>query len=88
MVVTDAHEVLEKLTRSIEGGDTASVSVTAHQLKGMLSTFETESPVIELQELIETARRKDADATRDQFQSLQPQLAELLEEISGLQEYA
>ncbi len=88
MVVTDAQDVLTKLTRSIEAGDTASVSVTAHQLKGMLSTFETDSPVTELQELIETARRKDAEATGEQFRSLQPQLAELLAEISELQKYA
>ena len=88
MVVTDAEDVLAKLTRSIDAGDTASVAVTAHQLKGMLSTFETDSPVTELQELIETARRKDTAATRDQFQSLQPQLADLLAEIAELQKYA
>lgn len=86
MVASDAEEVLAKLTRAIEAGDTASVSVTAHQLKGMLSTFETDSPVTELQELIDAARRHDAEATREQFQSLEPQLSELLAEISALQQ--
>ncbi len=88
MVVSDAHEVLGKLTHAVDQGDTAATAVTAHQLKGMLSTFETDSPVIELQELIETARRGDHASMQQQFRLLEPRLTDLLDEISALQEYA
>lgn len=85
LVIADADEVVARLRLAVEQGRCEEAARSAHQLKGMLSTFETGSPVIELQELIDAARAGDAATTREQHQLLQQDVQQLLNEIQNLQ---
>lgn len=85
LVSADADGVLDELREHLRRGDVAESARSAHKLKGMLSTFETGSPITELQELIDTARRGDGAACRRQFASLEGKVETLLTEIGQLQ---
>jgi Hpt domain len=84
MVAEDAPAVLQELRDSVATKDMENTAVTAHKLKGMLSTFETAGPVLELEELISSARAgKEADV-KLQLKVYEPRLTKLLDEISSL----
>jgi hypothetical protein len=53
-------------------------------LKGLLSTYKTESPVKELQAVIELAKTEDYSACRQLITSLLPSLERLIEQINQL----
>lgn len=84
MVIQDANQVYEQLKRSIEVEDSPATAATGHKLKGMLSTFETNSPIIELQELIEMARRGESETVRRQFELIRPDVERLIDEVGNL----
>jgi HPt (histidine-containing phosphotransfer) domain-containing protein len=80
----DAPGLLAQMNRHLEAGDLADYAHTAHALKGLLSTFETNDPVKEMQPLIDAARQSDADKVESQHISLHPKLESLLGEITAL----
>lgn len=84
MVVDDAPVIVEKLDQQVDQESLADVATTAHKLKGMCSTFETGSPVVELEEVIHAARTGKADEARATYHSCQPLIHRLLGEIAEL----
>lgn len=82
--VADAPEVLETLARQVEEEDTKVAATTAHKLKGMCSTFETGSPMTELEELVQSAKHGRTEAARATFKICRPQIESLLAEVTAL----
>ncbi len=85
IVVDDAGDVLKAFRQAIVDGDFTEAAHAAHQLKGMLSTFETGSPVIDLQEIIDAARNCDGDTASRRFDAIAPGLRQLIAELAELQ---
>ena len=81
MVAEDAPAVLNDLREQVAAKEMQEVAATAHKLKGMLSTFETAGPVLELEELISSARQGQVQETASLFKLFERQIHELLNEI-------
>jgi hypothetical protein len=84
MVAEDAPEVLSDLRRYVEANEMQDVAATAHKLKGMLSTFETSGPVLELEELIVSARKKRTQEVASSFKSLEGEIEKLIDQVLSL----
>ncbi len=81
MVSEDAPDVLESLRAQVAADQLPLVASTAHKLKGMLSTFDTAGPVLELEELIASAREGKPHQVAIYFQSVESHVEALLQEI-------
>ncbi len=81
MVAEDAPEVLNNLRDQIALQDTQQVASTAHKLKGMLSTFETAGPMLELEELISSAKKGHPKDVASHFAAVEGEIEVLLNEI-------
>ena len=88
LVTEDAPAVFSKLKFQLAAGELSDAATTGHQLKGMLSTFETDGPVIMLQELIHSARGGDKKEAVGVLSSCEADIEELLTEIRELGEGA
>jgi len=84
-VVVDAPEVLAELRAQVAAGQLRDVAATAHKLKGMLSTFETGGPVMELQEVINAAKDGSWEECRSAFRQCDDGISFLINEIATLQ---
>ena len=84
IVTEDVPAVLAKFKKQLASGKLSEVSVTGHQLKGMLSTFETGGPVILLQEVILSARQGNQQDAEDSFDRCAVGISSLIEEIKQL----
>jgi Hpt domain len=84
MVAEDAPEVLSDLRKYVAADEMQEVAATAHKLKGMLSTFETSGPVLELEELIVSARKKQTQEVASSFKSLEGEIEKLIHQILSL----
>ena len=82
----DAPELLHRLDKSIEVGDWSGYASTAHSLKGLLSTFETQEPVSRIQPLIDAARQAEGEAVIARHAMLRTKLQVLIAEIESLRE--
>lgn len=84
MAAEDAPVLLTKLEGEIEHRRLDAAAHTAHALKGLLSTFETDSPVEDLQPLIEAVRENDGVEAQRFFRVLKPDLNELVYQVREL----
>jgi len=84
MVAEDAPAVMNDLREQVAAKEMQQVAATAHKLKGMLSTFETAGPVLELEELISSARKGQTQDTASLFKRSERQINELLDEILSI----
>lgn len=84
LVTEDAPQVFESLKTQLNADELDEVAATGHQLKGMLSTFETDGPVLCLQELIYAARRGDGPEARDTLHRCESEINALINEIRQL----
>ena len=84
LVSEDAPQVFENLKSQLAADELDEVAATGHQLKGMLSTFETEGPVLCLQELIHAARRGDGAETKELLHRCEMEINTLIHEIRQL----
>ena len=84
MVAEDAPDVINDLREQVAKGEMQRTAATAHKLKGMLSTFETDGPVLELEELILSARKGQRQETASQFKIFDRRINELLDEIVSI----
>jgi uncharacterized protein YdbL (DUF1318 family) len=84
MVAEDAPEVLSDLRKYVAADEMHEVAVTAHKLKGMLSTFETSGPVLELEELIAAARKNHAQDVASSFKTLEGEIEKLIDQVLSL----
>lgn len=84
MVAEDAPLVMEELRENVAADELQRVATTAHKLKGMLSTFETAGPVLDLEELILCARKGQAAEVRSLFRAFDRRIKALLDEILSI----
>jgi HPt (histidine-containing phosphotransfer) domain-containing protein len=84
MVAEDAPEVLSDLRRYLEANEMQEVVATAHKLKGMLSTFETSGPVLELEELMVSARKNQMQEFTSSFNKLEGEIEKLIDQVFSL----
>ena len=84
IVTEDVPAVFAKLKDQLATGRLTEVPVTGHQLKGMLSTFETRGAVVLLQEVISSARKGNQQEADDEFHRCAAELDSLIEEIKQL----
>ncbi|WP_404305429.1 Hpt domain-containing protein [Neorhodopirellula lusitana] len=84
MVTDDAPEVIVRLEQQLEQTEMEEAAASAHKLKGMLSTFETDSPVAELEEVVHAARGGNSRQASESFQACRAPIHELLREIAAL----
>ncbi len=86
LVAEDAPEVLVALKSNLVAGNLQEVAAAGHQLKGMLSTFETDGPTIQLQQVIHTAREGDLKEAKAVFSRCEGEIGQLMKEIALLAE--
>lgn len=84
MVNDDAPQVWKLFRQELEAGALSKAADAGHKLKGMLSTFETESPVLELQECILAARAGNLDDAKSTLRACESAIDQLLAEIDQL----
>lgn len=65
-----------------ENCDDAAKSL--HKLKGMLSTFDSDGVVIDIQEMLELARKQKLNELRKEFQSHLDAVSALTQEVTSL----
>lgn len=86
MVVDDVPVIINDLQSQLDQKAMTEAAAHAHKLKGMCSTFETGSPVVELEEVIHAARAGKVDEACDTFNRCRPQIKQLIDDIAALTE--
>ncbi|MCC9602780.1 Hpt domain-containing protein [Stieleria sp. JC731] len=84
VTLPDCPDVIARIQSELEDGDAAKAASSLHKLKGMLSTYETEGVVIEIQEMLAMARRGSVQECKSMFEKELPRINALTEEIQVL----
>lgn len=80
----DGPPMLRQVRDALADGNCSEAARTGHALKGLLSTFESGSPVDELQPMIDAARLDDIGTARQAHETAAPKLEKLMSEIETL----
>lgn len=81
MTLPDFPILIENAAEATAAGDCEASVRVLHKLKGMLSTFESEGIVMEIQEMITAARANKPDLLASLFAKHRPAVEELVEAI-------
>ncbi|TWU35319.1 Hpt domain protein [Novipirellula aureliae] len=84
MAVEDAPPLMEKLEAQLANQELSGVAKTTHAFKGLLSTFETGTPVEQLQAIMDAAKEGDLKTASGCYRELKPAINELLHQIDQL----
>ncbi len=84
LVSEDAPQMLNNLELQLHDGQLQEASATGHSLKGLLSTFETGSPVKELQPVIDATRAENRERARELWLGCKSSIETLIASISEL----
>lgn len=84
MAVNDAPELIDQVSGQLAAGRWAEASASVHALKGTLATFESGSPITELQQLEDAARESDGSAANELWNTARPSIESLIAEIALL----
>jgi HPt (histidine-containing phosphotransfer) domain-containing protein len=84
VTVPDCPAAIERVQEALDESDTERAARSLHKLKGMLSTFDSEGVVLEIQETMELARRDAVEETRSLFAKQRPKLEALVRDIKEL----
>jgi HPt (histidine-containing phosphotransfer) domain-containing protein len=84
LVAEDAPVVFLKLKTQLAAGELSDICASGHQLKGMLSTFETDGPTVLLQQLIQAARDGDRPEAIAVLHRCEDEIQQLINEIKLL----
>jgi len=85
-VVEDSQEVIDELQTHLQCHEMTQAAASAHKLKGMLSTFETAGPVIDLHELIVAAKENNTEECARIWKRCRIEIESLVVEISSLRQ--
>ena len=88
MVIDDAPEVMAELDHQIPNGELAKAASTAHKLKGLLSTFDTNEAVLAVQELITSAKAENQAECETQWPRCKHASTQLLAEVRDVVDQA
>ncbi|NND96135.1 MAG: Hpt domain-containing protein [Pirellulaceae bacterium] len=80
----DLPEVRAATQRAIDDGDCEQAAAGLHKLKGMLSTFESDGVTLEIQEILDLARRGKIDEVQENYQQQKAAIDELSDQVSEL----
>jgi len=80
----DLPEVKEATETALEEGDCEQAASGLHKLKGMLSTFDADGVVLDIQEVLDAARQGKIDEARKGYREHRGQVEELCGEIEQL----
>jgi len=86
IVLDDAPAVIRDLETYVAASDLGEVASTAHKLKGLMSTFETDGVVVTIQDLIVSAKVGDQCECERQMAACKPELKKLMSEIRAIVE--
>lgn len=84
LVVADTPAILSELKDQFDQNEPYEAASTAHKLKGMLSSFETGSPIPELQSVIDELRAGRLGEAQRIYQCCHGAIEELVAEIGEL----
>ena len=82
MTSPDFPALLNDSAIAVEGGNCEDAVRTLHKLKGMLSTFESDGVVLDIQDMISAARNQNEKLLKQHFERCRPQIEELVGVIS------
>lgn len=80
----DLPEVVETTEQAIAKGACDEAAAGLHKLKGMLSTFDADGVALEIQEVLDAARRGNAKEVEQGYSEQKPQIDQLVREIAEL----
>lgn len=84
MVTEDAPSIWQEVKVHLEAEEWQEVAASGHKLKGMLSTFDTGTPIPELQEMIAAARRERVSEVNACFDNCRRDVERLIQEVAEL----
>lgn len=70
--------IIAAVESAMDAVDLDSAAKSLHQLKGMLSTFETEGVIVEIQDLLNACRAGESDSAREKFDRYRGSIDELV----------
>ncbi|MCD0462832.1 Hpt domain-containing protein [Roseiconus lacunae] len=88
VTLPDCPDVLARIQNDLDADDSAKAASSLHKLKGMLSTYETDGVVIEIQEMLAMARRGNLEELKVLFAKELPRIEALIQEIQVLCDHA
>lgn len=80
----DLPEVRVAVKKAIADGDCERSAANLHKLKGMLSTFESEGVTLEIQEMLDLARKGKVSNVQEAFKQYESAIDELARQVSNL----
>lgn len=84
MAIEDVPPLIVEIDTHVAARRWSAVAASAHSLKGTLSTFESGSPVRDLQLMIDAARSGQVDDAYNHWHQSRPKVEQLLAEIKAL----
>ncbi|GAA5509615.1 hypothetical protein [Novipirellula caenicola] len=84
LVSEDAPQLVNDLEHHFENDQLQDAAATGHSLKGLLSTFETGTPVKELQMVIDAARAGNRERGNALWLACKPAIESLTTSITAL----
>ena len=80
----DLPSVQSEIEEAVDNADCSEAELLLHRIKGMLSTFQSDGVTLEIQDLLDLARRKQADELRALYRRRKPDIDELIARIAGI----
>ena len=80
----DLPEVKQQTEAAIEAGDAQRAAGGLHKLKGMLSTFESDGVVLDIQELLDAARKAAMRDVQEGYRLHRDAIEELIAQVASL----
>lgn len=88
VTLPDIPAVLEQIEADLQRGDDAAAASSLHKLKGMLSTYDSDGVVLEIQEMLAMARRGQVGECQTLYHHELPKIKSLIQEIEHLSRQA
>ena len=80
----DLPEVVRHTEAAIEDGNCEQAASGLHRLKGMLSTFESDSVALDIQDILDLARQGKGDQVQAAYQQHKSSMTELIDAVARL----
>ena len=80
----DLPAIHADIEEAIDEGNCAEAEMSLHRIKGMLSTFQSDGVTLEIQDLLDLARKEQEDEVRALYRRRKPAIDALIERISEI----
>ena len=82
ITLEDLPDIRGKIDQQISEGDCQQAARTLHKLKGMLCTFEADGVALDLQDMIQVARKENATELCRMYESNSDRIDDLVAKIT------